>query len=141
MINNRKIYPRRMSNELEKWDESLHKVRINNYQHGLLLFQDGHVIFANKAVSDVSGYSLEELQSLHLNELMSIIHPEDQEHVFRETEKMLAGNLPNVVQKFRIVRKDGSIRCVNAHLSSVTHENKPALQVAYYDITNGILDK
>jgi PAS domain S-box-containing protein len=102
------------------------------------LFQDGHVIFANKAVSEVSGYSLEELQSLHLNELMSIIHPEDQEHVFRETEKMLAGNLPNVVQKFRIVRKDGSIRCVNAHLSSVEHENKPTLQVAYHDITNSL---
>jgi len=118
-----------------KWDEELCRLLVDNSLQGLLILQDERIIFVNKAVSEVSGYTRDELQSLSLNDLIAIVYLDDQERIFRAIENLLAGNLPSVRQEFRIIRKDGAVRWVDTLASSIMYQGKPALHLAYLDVT------
>jgi PAS domain S-box-containing protein len=101
----------------------------------MLILQDERVVLVNRAVSAVSGYTQQELLSLSLNDLMAIVHPADQERIFNGIGNILSGNSSPVRHEFRIVRKDGSIRWVDTLASSINYRDRPALQLAYLDIT------
>ena len=116
-------------------ESDLSRLLIDNSLQGLLILQDERIIFVNKAVSEVSGYAPEELQSFSSKELMAIVHPEDQERIFRSIENLIAGNSSPARQEFRIIRKDGAIRWVDTLASSLKYQNRPALHLAYLDIT------
>ena len=118
-----------------KCDEELYRLLIDNSLQGLMILQDERIIIANKAVSAVIGYTQEELQSLSISNLMDIVHPSDQERIFKSIESILSGNLPSTRQEFRVIRKDGSIRWVDALESSIKYQDRPALLFAYLDIT------
>ena len=118
-----------------KCDEELHRLLIDNSLQGLLILQDERIIIVNKAVSVVSGYTEDELLSFSLNDLMTIVHPADQKRIFDGIGSILFGSLPPERHEFRIVRKDGSIRWVDTLASSIRYKDRPALQLAYLDIT------
>jgi PAS domain S-box-containing protein len=118
-----------------KCDEELHRLLIENSLQGLLILQDERIIIVNKAVSVVSGYTEDELLSFSLDDLMAIVHPADQERIFDGIGGILSGSLPPGRHEFRIVRKDGSIRWVDTLASSIKYKDRPALQLAYLDIT------
>ncbi len=113
----------------------LFRLLIDNSLQGLLILQDNRIIFVNKAVSEVSGYTPEELQSFSLEDLMAIVQPEDQECTFRDIGNVISGNSSFARREFRIVRKDGAIRWVDTIANSIKYKNGFALQLAYLDIT------
>jgi two-component system, sensor histidine kinase and response regulator len=121
--------------DLSDSESELSRLLINNSLQGLLILQDERIIFVNKAVSEVSGYTPEELRSFSLKDLMAIVHPEDQERILRSIENLIAGNLPPLRQEFRIIRKDGAIRWVDTLASCIEYQDRPALHLAYLDIT------
>ncbi|MDD1750196.1 MAG: PAS domain S-box protein, partial [Methanothrix sp.] len=118
-----------------EYNSELFRLLIDNLLQGLLILQDEHVIFANKAASEISGYTQEELQSYSMKDLRSIVHTGDQERTFKSIENLIIGNLSTARQKFRIIRKDGSIRWIDALASCIKYQDMPALQLAYLDIT------
>lgn len=120
--------------DLQDSESDLSRLLIDNSLQGLLILQDERIIFVNKAVSEVSGYTPEELQSFSLKDLMAIVDPEDQERIFRRIKNIISGNSPSVRQEFRIIRKDGAIRWVDTLASCLRYQNRPALHLAYLDI-------
>ncbi len=44
--------------------------------NGIVIFQDGKVVFANPAAKEITGYELDKLSG---EELREIVHPEDRE--------------------------------------------------------------
>ena len=66
---------------------------------------------------DLCGYSVEafEEQKIHW---ANIIHPDDKEEVFREASKLMTGP-KDLVQTYRIVAKDGDIRWIEDHKTSL----------------------
>ena len=115
--------------------KELYRLLIDNSLQGMLILQDERVVLVNRAVSAVSGYTQQELLSLSLNDLMAIVHQADQERIFNGIGNILSGNSSPVRHEFRIVRKDGSIRWVDTLASNINYQNRPALQLAYLDIT------
>ncbi|MGD0954643.1 MAG: PAS domain S-box protein [Methanotrichaceae archaeon] len=122
--------------DLPDSESDLSRLLVDNSHQGLLVLLDERIIFVNKAVSGVSGYTPEELKSFSLNDLMSIVHPEDQERVFSSIGNLIAENLLPVRQEFRIIRKDGAIRWVDTMASCIEYRGRPTLQLAYLDITD-----
>ena len=116
-------------------EPELFKLLIDNSLQGFMIIQDERIIFVNKAVSEVSGYSQEELQSFSTNDLMAIVHPEDQERTFVRIGNLISGDMPPIRHEFRIIRKDGAIRCVDTLASGIKYRDRPAVQLAYLDIT------
>jgi two-component system sensor histidine kinase UhpB len=103
--------------------------------HGMAILQMNRVIFANRALADISGYSVAELLRLTPEQIAEAIHEEDRERVLARMSERLAGRETPATQLFRFIRKDGSVRWVETASALVDHGGFPALQVSYKDAT------
>lgn len=86
---------------------------LNRLPLGILVFRDQQVLFANRALTDLTGY--ESIESLRAAGLTAIFPSED------------AASAGPVTQ---LVRRDGSLATVNARLQSITWHGRPALMLS-----------
>jgi PAS domain S-box-containing protein len=115
--------------------EEAYRTVVQHALQGLAILQDSRIVFANQALLEMSGYSLEETLSLPPNDVLATVHPEDRERVWMGMQDLLAGKPVSLPQAFRLRRKDGTIRWVETLASRIEYRGKPAIQVAYADIT------
>ncbi|HSD57349.1 MAG TPA: PAS domain-containing protein [Methanotrichaceae archaeon] len=116
-------------------DKELYRAIIDNALQGLAIIQNSEVIFANGILAEITGYALEELQSLSSDALMSLVHPEDRNRVLEVVVDGISQNLSPLCQEFRIIRQDGTTVWVDARANFIEYQGKPAIQVAFVDIT------
>jgi PAS domain-containing protein len=86
---------------------------LNRLPLGILVFRDQQVLFANRALTELTGH--DSIESIRAGGLTSIFPAED-----------AAGAGP-VTQ---LVRRDGTLTAVNARLQSITWHGKPALMLS-----------
>lgn len=86
---------------------------LNRLPLGILVFRDQQVLFANRALTDLTGY--ESIESLRAAGLTAIFPSED---------SAVAGPVT------QLVRRDGSLTSVNARLQSITWHGRPALMLS-----------
>ena len=115
--------------------EEAYRAVVQHALQGLAILQDNRMVFANQALLEMSGYSLEETLSLPPDDLIATVHPEDRERVWTGVQDLLADKPVSFPQEFRLIRKDGAIRWVETLASRIEYQGKPAIQVAYADIT------
>jgi len=115
--------------------EEAYRAVVQHALQGLAILQDNRIVFANQALLEMSGYSLEETLSLPPDDLIATVHPEDRERVWTGVQNLLADKPVSSPQAFRLIRKDGAIRWVETLASRIEYQGKPAIQVAYADIT------
>jgi PAS domain S-box-containing protein len=108
---------------------------VDHSLQGLAIFQDGRVVFANQAMSQITDYSVEEMLALPPEKVHAFVHPEDQELVWSRHKQRLQGKLPPERYQIRGIRKDGSVRWLEIDACMVEYQGKPAIQTAYIDIT------
>ncbi|MDD5207230.1 MAG: PAS domain S-box protein, partial [Desulfobacterales bacterium] len=77
---------------------------------------EGLVVDANPAFCAITGYSLEELLTM---EIPQLVHPEDGAENMRLIGRMIAGQIPDFVVENRFVRKDGESVWVRKSVSLV----------------------
>jgi PAS domain S-box-containing protein len=128
IVNSRDVSERRRA-------EYAYRTLVDHSLQGLAIMQHGRVVFANQAVADMIGYTIEELLALDPAQLRLTAHPDDAERVAAQWRARRAGlDVPPRVE-FRIVRKDGTIRWVETYASLIEYRGEPATHVAYVDIT------
>lgn len=86
---------------------------LNRLPLGILVFRDQQVLFANRALTDLTGY--ESIESLRAAGLTAIFPSED---------SAVSGPVT------QLVRRDGSLATVNARLQSITWHGRPALMLS-----------
>jgi PAS domain-containing protein len=86
---------------------------LNRLPLGILVFRDQQVLFANRALTELTGH--DSIESVRAGGLTSIFPAED------------ASSAGPVTQ---LVRRDGSLTGVNARLQSITWHGKPALMLS-----------
>lgn len=123
-----------LEEERERAEEA-YRTLVQNSLQGLAILQDGRVVFANPALAEISGYTVEELLALSPEEVGALVHPEDRERVLQRMRERLAGKEVPPRQEFRFLRKDGAVRWVETLATRVEFRGRPAIQVAYVDIT------
>ncbi|MCD1295354.1 hypothetical protein CUJ83_10115 [Methanocella sp. CWC-04] len=77
---------------------------------------DGRFVDANPAYCMITGYSIEELRTQMIRNL---IHPDDLEENMRLIDRMLTGEIPDFVIENRYFRKDGTFVWVRKSVSVV----------------------
>lgn len=100
---------------------------------GILVAQDGHLMFVNAAACRISGYAEHELIE---KPFTAFIHPCDQEMVFQRHKRRLAGEQFESRYAFRILTKEGAVRWVEIDSVMITWEDKPAALFFMTDITD-----
>jgi PAS domain S-box-containing protein len=131
---------RRRVGELEsaqhhRWQagEILRAFRINS-PIGMFIVQDRKFVFTNKQFQRVTGTGASKLAGTHS---LDHVFPEDREIVRENAVKMLKGE-PTKPYRYRIVRKDGSIRWMREGVISIQYQGRRAALGYSVDITDGI---
>ncbi len=102
---------------------------------GLLIWQDLRVVFANPMTTQITGYSTDELLALSPAQLRDLIHPDEREHVWERALRRARGEPAPAQTLMSLIRRDGAVRWIETHISPIEFRGRPALQVAYVDVT------
>ena len=120
--------------QLKQADE-LYRALVDQTLQGLVIIQDFKVVFSNVAFAEITGHSAEELQSLSIEELKGMVHPEDQALVWGRFQERLEGRPGANRYEFRGIRKDGTERWLEMITTRLNFGGSPAVLGAMVDIT------
>lgn len=104
---------------------------------GMHIIQGGVVKYANRATSDITGYSIEEMMNWSPNGFAILLHPDDMPFIMEQARKKQMGD-PNIDihYEWRIINKSGVVRWVESFSKTITFEGSPADFVMMIDITD-----
>jgi len=115
-------------------EEAYYSVVMKSLQ-GLVLFQEGKIVFANPAMASILGFSLTELLGLSPQAVSHLFHRDDEGFIKQAFAESAAPAPPQSGREVRVLRKDGSVRWLSAFSSFVEYDGQMALQSAFVDIT------
>ncbi len=112
-----------------------YRMLVEHSLQGLVIVQDRRIVFANPAIAEMTGYTVEELLSFTSEELRSTIHAQDRARMSQVMQDDRGQASMPARREFRVVRRDGAVRWVETLSSRITYQGKPALQISCMDIT------
>ena len=89
----------------------------------MAIVQDGMIIRVNPAISQIVGYSPEELIGTPFTQY---IHPDELWKVIEYYNKRIAGKEVPIIYKTRVKHKDGSYVEIETKMGVITYQEKPA---------------
>jgi PAS domain S-box-containing protein len=113
--------------------EERYRLLVENTNVGIALISDQTIIlFANKPVARISGYTVEEIVG---KPFMDFVHPEDREMAVSNHARRLNGE--NIVESYpiRMLNRDNEIFWLEVNAVHMSYEGKPAIIVFMRDIT------
>jgi PAS domain S-box-containing protein len=100
------------------------------------IIQDGLIKYANRAMADIIGYTVEEILAWGKNEFAKAIHPDDRPFAMEQAEKKQRGEKDVVAHySYRIMPKSGGRKWVEQYSKTVPYEGRTADFVSMIDIT------
>ncbi len=117
--------------------EQKYRILVEQSLQGMVVSQGvpPRLVFANTALAEITGYTVEELLSLSSEEIMRLVHPEDRDHFFQRYARRIQGLPTPPRNQFRGVRKDGGVRWIEQHASRIEYDGEPAVQAVFMDVT------
>jgi PAS domain S-box-containing protein len=89
----------------------------------------------NPAFASMVGYTPGEILSWDSDKQWSLIYPDDRKYLLDLAAKRNAGEYVPTPYEYRLVRRDGTVRWVEAFSSKIVYGGEEALQVHVIDIT------
>lgn len=112
-----------------------YRTLVDHSLQGLVIFQEGRVVFANQAMAEITGYTADEMLAMSSQQMQAFVHPKDRALVWGRYQDRLRGERLPERYELRGIRKDGTICWLEIHASLIEYQGKPAVQTAYVDIT------
>jgi len=131
----RDITVRKQSEAALKASEEKYRALVQHSLQGIVIFQDLRIVFVNKAFTEITGYSNEELLAFSPAQMKALVHHEDQNTVWGRMEDRLRGKPTPQRYEFRSIRKDGAERWFEMFATIIHYRKRPAIQGALIDIT------
>lgn len=116
-----------------KQAEEAYQILVDHSQQGLAIFQNNRIVFANEALTEITGYSSEEL--LSLDDFGALIVVDDRPKLYENTRNRLAGEIVSPHSEYRIIRKDSSIIWLEQTTFTTNFRGQKALHTAVTDRT------
>ncbi len=130
-------FERKRSDDALRNSEKKYRSFAQNFQ-GIIyrIRRDGTPIFYNGAMEEISGYTTHELTSMN-PKWIDIVHPDDQEMVKSEFNRLLSPQCTIIDIEYRIIRKDGLIRWVHEIGQTICNERNDPIWIhgVIYDIS------
>ncbi|MEZ4384835.1 MAG: PAS domain S-box protein [Nannocystaceae bacterium] len=101
---------------------------------GLVIVQDGRVVFANTRGAEILCVTVDALLSRSALDLAAMIHPEDRDMVLARAAARHGDASPRRYE-FRVVLDDGRIRTLEVFNTKVTFRSASAIQVTFLDVS------
>jgi PAS domain S-box-containing protein len=118
-----------------KESEQRFRLMAENIQDGLIIIENGQIVFANQRIAAITGFSDQELIRMKSSDLVS---PEDHEKI----EDIIANTRPDSEKPGEftiwITRKDGSRRCILGRVTAAMLHITVSIYITITDITESI---
>lgn len=101
---------------------------------GVYLVQDGRLVYANRRLADIFGYSRTEM--LELESVLEVIAEEDRPLVQEKLRQRIAGEIEAIEYTVRGRRKDGQLIDLDVRSARTFHKGLPAVMGSMIDITS-----
>jgi PAS domain S-box-containing protein len=105
----------------------------SDVDEGVIIIQDGRIIFSNDAVCRMTGYALDEIESL--KSFIELVHPNDRERVAANHARRLAGEQFENRYEIALLIKSGERLDAEIAVAPTRLGEKTAIVVALKDIT------
>jgi len=130
------ITERKLAEERAGEGEERFRVIAEQSMLGILIFQDNAIRFVNQAVSDMNGYSIEEMATWNGGDFARVIHPDDVAFVTEQGRKKLVSD-PSALShySYRIFAKSGELRWVEQYSRSIEYCGRTADFVTCIDVS------
>ncbi|MEA1958434.1 MAG: PAS domain S-box protein, partial [Chloroflexota bacterium] len=132
----RDVTERKLIEEALRESEKKYRTLVEQSTQGIAIIQDGRIVFANKALSQINGYELKELYRLSPDEVLDTVQPDDRKMVANRLKGRTKGKSFTPYYDCRVIRKDGSERWVETFAKRIIYKGKPAIQTTAGDITD-----
>jgi len=123
--------------EALKKSEEKFQFLVEQSLQGIIVIQDipPHIVFVNQRCAEISGYSVQDLLSFSPGEVLKLLLSDEQSYFLDQLKDRFSGKLGASHYEFRIVRKDGTERWVEALAKRIEYYGRPATQAVVIDIT------
>ena len=112
--------------------EQRFRMMAENIQDILMIIENEKVVYSNRRLLEISGYSEEELRAMNPN---NIIDPEDHAKMEELAKKSMTCTGPPVAFQSWIRCKNGERRYIYGHINSVRHEETISTYITMTDVT------
>lgn len=102
---------------------------------GYAIARHDRIVFANRMVSQITGYSLSDFYAFSIQDLLELIVPEQRETVKKRFFGRLDGKQEKDRYELEIIRADGSHAWIEAFPVLTNYQGSNAIQVTMIDIT------
>ena len=122
----------------QKLKESEEKFRTITEQTlmGIIIIQDGRVIYVNEAESSIMEYTIQELMEWSLEDLLKHIHPDDITKAINRSQEKQEGQDAHPFFAYRIVTKSGKAKNVEVNTQEIEFNEKPATLTYVLDVSD-----
>ncbi len=116
----------------QSWEwESRYLTLVEAAKDGVTIMQDGTIVFANQAMSEIVGFEIDELvgrsyQDFIVGELADF---------FQQGYKSISAENGTHTREIKVTRKDGTIRELEVSAAAIQHASRPALMLIARDVT------
>jgi len=112
-----------------------YRALVDHSLQGLVIIQDEHVVFANQAMAEITGYTVDEMLAMPSQQVQAFLYREDRAFAWGRHQDRVWGKRGPDRYEFRGIRKDGTICWLEIHASRIEYQGKPAVQAAFVDVT------
>lgn len=116
-----------------KESENRYKVLTETTTSGIFVYRDHKVIRANPAVSEITGFSFEELQALYI---LDFIYAEDSAKLTDFVNNNIIGPSIPTRYEIRIIAKNGQLKWIDLSVAKIEFEGLDATIGTFFDITD-----
>ncbi|MFX1345114.1 MAG: PAS domain S-box protein [Promethearchaeota archaeon] len=103
---------------------------------GIAILQEGYVIYTNQAISEITGYSVNEINGWDRNEFMKKIHPDDLPYVLKQLSRKMDAETDQMSHYIaRIFDSSNKIKWIELHSKAIKYQGKIADLITFIDIT------
>jgi len=118
--------------------EQKYRQLVENSLQGIVILQDMKIVYANPALAQISGYTVDEMLSFSAKEVRNLVHPDDRDLVWSNVRQKFAGHSIPASYHFKTISKNGSTKILELYAKIIEFDQRPALQGIVVEITGKI---
>jgi PAS domain S-box-containing protein len=119
----------------QKRAEEAYRALVEYSLQGLCIIQDGRIVFANKALTNMFGYTMEELTDMTPEQISHSFLDEGWDFIQQQADAKDKKQPMKEHYEIQVYNKNKNLRWTEQFVRSIVYRGKPAIQIAVIDIT------
>lgn len=115
--------------------ENAYFTLVEQLPQGLAIVQNGRIVFANPALSTISGFSTAELLASGVTKILARVHPDDRQIVLHAIADDSLNAFESFHLDFRFVNKNENLLWLELTSSLIRYQGQQSVQIVVNDIS------